>query len=201
MYNIKFKGKIENFDELERNELPENAVMYKEPKDTKGLVLHATIVSLPIIVISSIVIFSGFDEVIDMPVGYFIFAIAFSTLLLYVHEYIHALAAPKVIEKQVWTNWKEGMLFMYFMEPVTKLRFIWFSFAPNLILGIIPLTLYTFNLFDFNQNVVSCIGLISYMMILGGLGDYLNIFNTIKQVPKGGMVQQYGFNSYWFIEE
>lgn len=165
MYNIKFKGKIESFDELERKELPENAVMYKEPKDTKGLMLHGTIVSIPIIVISSIVIFSRFDELIDMPVGYFIFAMVFSTLLLYVHEYIHALAAPKDIEKQVWTNWKQGILFMYFMEPVAKLRFIWLSIAPNLILGIIPLALYAFNVFDFNHNVASCIGFISYMMI------------------------------------
>ena len=34
-----------------------------------------------------------------------------------------------------------------------------------------------------------------------GSGDFMNIYNTIKQVPKGAMTQISGFNSYWFFEE
>ena len=34
-----------------------------------------------------------------------------------------------------------------------------------------------------------------------GAGDYYNVFNAIRQVPKNGRVYMSGMRSYWYVEE
>lgn len=37
--------------------------------------------------------------------------------------------------------------------------------------------------------------------ITSGIGDYLNVYLTIKQVPKNVLVQNYGYHSYWILKK
>ena len=38
----------------------------------------------------------------------------------------------------------------------------------------------------------------TWIMTIMSIGDFANIFNAIRQVPKGGKVFNYGIHSFWF---
>ncbi len=121
--------------------------------------------------------------------------------LLFVHEFIHALSLPREVEKEIWTKFNDGVLLIHFDRPITKVQFIWLSLAPIVILGFIPFLLYGFGVFDASRVLSHCIGLISWMMLLSGVGDYLNVFNALRQVPKDAMIFNYGLHSYWLPKD
>ncbi|MBN2893828.1 MAG: DUF3267 domain-containing protein [Bacteroidales bacterium] len=110
---------------------------------------------------------------------------------------IHAICFPKNAEVEFWYSKKHMMAFVHSNSPLTKNRFIFLSTAPMMILGFIPLLVWTFTDFRFSAQLFS-FGSIS--LLFSG-GDLMNIVNTLKQVPKNGMVQNSGFNSYWFVPE
>lgn len=69
-------------------------------------------------------------------------------------------------------------MFVVGTEDMSKGRFIFMCLCPNLILGIIPYILFLI----FPQFVG--LGLFGIICIGMGFGDYLNIYNAIKQMPK-----------------
>lgn len=71
-----------------------------------------------------------------------------------------------------------GLMFVVGTEDMSKARFIFMCLCPNLILGIIPYILFLI----FPQLVG--VGLFGIICIGTGFGDYLNIYNSIRQMPK-----------------
>lgn len=198
MFNIKFKGKYADESQLKKDELPIYAVKFKEPDSILKAFLLGGLVSLPVLFVSTILLIFKVGNFMRLPFYQFILIILLDFILLYIHELIYALSLPIYIEKEIWSKMNEGALFVYFNKPITKLRFIWVCFAPNLILGYIPFVLFILGFFDFNNILCNIIGVVSWAMIISGVGDYLNIYNTIIQVPKDAKVLNYGLNSYWF---
>ena len=195
MFNIKFKGKYTNEDQLTKAQLPSDAVIFKEPNSFMGVFLLGGLISLPILVITFIGLILRINSITG---GVVVASLIIHTILLYVHEFIHAIAFPKNIKKEIWTKFDEGALFVYCNEAISKTRFIWMSIAPNLILGFIPFILFIIGVFDFNNFLNDLIGFTSWMMIISGIVDYLNIYNAIRQVPNKAYVINSGFHSFWF---
>lgn len=196
MFNIKFKGKYTDEKQIKTGYLPKDAVIFKEPNTIIKAFIMGGIISIPIIILISIGIIIKVNIRNIKPI-IFVYTGIISFILMYVHEIIHALCFPKEAEKQIWTKFKEGALFIYCNETLSKKRFIWMCAAPNVILGVIPYILFIIGAFDFNSNISNIIALTSWIMISSGIGDYLNIYNTIRQVPKGGKILNYGFHSFW----
>ena len=42
------------------------------------------------------------------------------------------------------------------------------------------------------------LGIFGALAIGAGAGDYINVFNALTQVPKGGLIYMCGFHSYWY---
>lgn len=82
-------------------------------------------------------------------------------------------------------------------KPLEKKRFILMSIAPTLIFAVIPYVFWA--VFFVNMGYIGT-KVLSYCAFpfIFGVGDYINIVNTIRQVPKGGFVVNSGFHSYWF---
>jgi len=194
MFNIKFKGKYTNENQLTKAQLPSKAIMFKEPNNITGVFLLGGLISLPMIVIT----FIGLIGKINLTVELIGVSSVISMILVYLHEFIHALSFPKNMKKEIWTKFDELALFVYCNEAVSKTRFIWVSIAPNLILGFIPFILFIMGVFDFNNFIRDLIGFTSWVMIISGIGDYLNIYNAIRQVPNKAYIINSGFHSFWF---
>ena len=100
-----------------------------------------------------------------------------------------------VIECAAVKALKQGMLFVIGTETMSKDRFIFMSMLPNIIFGIVP---YVIGMIFPKFIFMTMFGMICTSM---GAGDYYNVFNAIRQVPKNGRVYMSGMRSYWYLEK
>ena len=91
-------------------------------------------------------------------------------LALFPHELLHAVCFKQDV--YLYTNWKQGLLFVVGPEPMSKRRFILMCLLPNLLLGFLPY-----------------------------IGDYYNIINALTQMPKGAKTYLYQMHSFWYLPE
>lgn len=204
MFNIYIKGKLENESQLfQGKELSKKAVQFKEGRTFSEAFRLGFILSLPIMlpmVILSIIRCSEIDKHLEFDGG-FIIAIAITILLrevlIYIHEFIHAIFYPKEAEKTVWRELKQGAYFVYCDAEITKIRFIILCLAPSIILGIIPFVIWYIIAPILEAKWILCIMLLTWMMTFMSMGDFANAFNAIRQVPKNAKVFNYGMHSYW----
>ena len=183
IYKGKFNGDPSS---LPYNEHKEGAVKFKECDDPKQLAILANIIAL-LLTFICMIIFVLRSSFFDFSI---LGALA-SMLVLFPHEILHAICFKE--EVYLYTNLKQGMLFVVGPESMTRNRFIFMSLLPNLIFGFIP-----FLLFLINPNL-TFLGTLGAISIGSGAGDYYNIYNALTQMPSHALTYLYQFNSYWYI--
>ena len=150
--------------------------------------LPANLIQLGLLVI--VVLIIGLDNLEDT-LGLFIAAFGASLLTMVPHEFLHGICYKGKV--YLYTNLKQLMLFVVGEDHMSKWMFIFMCMLPNIIFGFIP-----FILFLVNTKWVF-LGYLGAMCISYGMGDYYNVWNTIRQVPKNGLVFAKGHNSYWYV--
>lgn len=180
---------------LDPNTLPQNvhrpgAVPFKEAKDSKTLGLIANGLSLVIIIVLAVPVIVRCRGAFDQ--NQMIAACVLPIAVLLPHELLHALCFRGDV--YLYTNLRQGMLFVTGPEDMSKARFVFMSMLPNLVFGFLPfiigMLLPNLALAFFGT---ICIGM--------GAGDYYNVFNALTQVPNGAKVYNYQFNSYWYLPQ
>lgn len=192
---IMWKGKFDgNEESLPHGEHKPNAVQFQEIDDIKklGLVLNLLSVPLMIVTYAIVLLRGGFDVILEHFWIYWAGMLAAIACLI-PHEFIHTMCFRK--EAYIYTNLKNGMLFVVATEDMSKSHFIVMSLMPNLIFGFVPLLLYLI----FPQ--LGFLGILGATSIPMGIGDYYNIINALTQMPKGARTYLYGFHSYWYLPE
>lgn len=186
---LHYKGKF-NLDpaSLPHGEHQPNAVPFKEAESTRTLGIIANGIALGIIVVLYILLFlrSG-GEVFS---GSFLGA-ALALATLFPHEILHGICFKEDV--YLYTNLKQGMLFVVGPETMSKGRFIFMSLLPNIVFGWIPFILCM--IFP-HLSVLGVMGALATGM---GAGDYYNVFHAATQMPKGARTYLYGFHSYWYM--
>lgn len=114
-------------------------------------------------------------------------------LTMFPHELIHALCFKEDV--YLYTNFKQGLLFVVGCETMSKHRFIFMSLLPNIVFGFLP---YMISFLGIQYLTLAVLGVIAIGM---GAGDYYNVFNALIQMPKGARTYLYQMNSYWYIPE
>lgn len=187
---IIYEGKY-NGDE---NSLPNrphrpNAVRFKEFDNMKtfAVVINIIALILTVILMAFAALRAGYKA---FNLGGMLGCIA-SLVTLFPHEFLHAICFKE--DAHVYTNFKQGMLFVFGAEDMSKGRFIFMSLLPNLVFGFIPYLI--FMIFP----SVTFFGMLGALAIGMGSGDYMNVFNAIRQVPKNAKIYMYGFHSYWYM--
>lgn len=177
-------------EELPANPHKPNCVKFKEPEDSTklGIIANCTAVVILIILAIPVFILSGINALEAFGISSILFM-----LCLFPHEMIHAIGFKKDV--YLYTNLKEGMLFVVGPEDMSKFRFIFMSLLPVLILGFVPYIIYFFH------PELVLLGALGAMNISSGGGDYINVFNALTQMPKGARTYLHHFNSYWYIPE
>ena len=114
-------------------------------------------------------------------------------LSLFPHELLHALCFRGDV--YLYTNFRQGMLFVVGPEEMSKARFVFMSLLPNLVFGFLP----------FLAGML--FPRLTYFLALGslavgmGFGDYYNVYNALTQMPGGARTYLYGFHSFWYLPE
>ena len=204
MFNIHIKGKYENEEQLiNGKKLPENAGQVREGESVSDAFKLGFLLSLPIMlpmIFFSIKRCSGVDNTLEFDI-WFVFTVAITALLgqglIYVHEFIHAMFYPKEAKKIVWKDTKQGAYFVYCDAPVSKARFIILCLAPCIVLGIIPFLIWYIVVPVLNASWGVCTMMLTWGMTFGAIGDFANVFNAVRQVPKKAKVFNYGMHTYW----
>lgn len=184
-YKGKFSG---NPDDIPHLEHEPGAVAFKEPDSPKKLALVANGIALVIAIVTVALLFirGGFSAF--SPIGCIL-----TLLVLFPHELLHAICFKDDV--YMYTNLRQGMLFVVGPERMSKGRFVFMSLLPNIVFGFIPFAIF---LIAPEHNVLGTLGALS---IPAGAGDYLNVFNALTQMPKGARTYLYKFGSYWYMPE
>lgn len=182
-------------DSLPQAEHKRGAVEFKEADSMKKLSVIANTVACIILVILGAAAFFRIVPVAEpksATITWFA-ALLGSIVIIFPHELLHALCFKKDV--YLYTNLKQGMLFVIGTETMSKGRFIFMSMLPNIIFGIAP---YIIGMIFPRLIFLTMFGMICTSM---GAGDYYNVFNAMRQVPKNGRVYMSGMRSYWYVEE
>ena len=173
MLNIRFKGIIKNEDEIKKNsKLYENSVMFKEEATIREHIKKSekiTLITVAMIMISTLII----AELKNIELEFHLTDVAIGILmiipLILIFEIILVLTYPLNADKDIYIIPKNLAVLLVSNSLVSKKRFI----LTRLLLL---------------MSIVSCIITPT---------NCINMYNTIKQVPKGAKVFNYGVHSYW----
>lgn len=206
MRNIKYMGTYEKEEQILRGYLPVKAVIFKESEDINKAILPGFLIALPVLflmMIGFIYIIVQYIEVIifDNFTLKFILTSIVAFAMQYVHEIIHALYFPKEYDKEIWFYPKNWAMFVYSDGLVKKKQWIWISLAPNVILGLLPYIVGFVTMILFPTSISFFVVFFGMAMTACGVGDYYNVYNAIRQVPKDAKIFNYGMHSYWIREE
>lgn len=189
---LHYKGEYDlNPESLPHGEHQPNAVPFQETKDTKTLALIANIVGgilIVVLAIPALIRCKEYFSVVQTMLG----GLA-SMLVLFPHELLHAVCFREDV--YLYTNFKQGILFVVGPETMSKSRFIWMSLLPNIVFGLIP---YLIGMLFPKYLFFLVLGTIA---IGAGAGDYYNVFHALTQMPKGARTYLYQFHSFWYLPE
>lgn len=189
---LHYKGSYNlNPDSLPHGEHKNNAVPFKEAKDTKTMAIIGNTLAVVIIVLLAVPAFfrcRRYISYLQLMLGCIM-----PMLILFPHEVLHGVCFKEDV--YLYTNWKQGLLFVVGTETMSKGRFVFMSLLPNIVFGFIP---YIIGLIFPQLIFFAAFGAISIGM---GAGDYYNVFNAVTQMPKGARTYLYKFNSFWYMPE
>ncbi len=187
---LHYKGTYDlNPDSLPHGEHPPGAVPFKEAEDSKALAKVAGITSVILLVILCVILY--------LRCGSRLFSMQatlgclLALLAVFPHELLHAICFRKDV--YLYTNLKQGLLFVVGPETMSKARFIFMSLLPNIVFGFLP-----FIAAMINPSLIF-LGVCGALSISMGAGDFYNVFNAITQMPKGARTYLCKFNSFWYM--
>ena len=184
---LKYGGKYDgNADRLPNQDLPDGAVPFDEPPLNKFMLMAS---------ITSVGILAATFAIYYLRTGHEVFTllgIIIACILQVPHEFLHAVC----YNEEVWmySYLHKGALFVVSGEHISKRRFIFMSLLPNIAFGFIPFLL--FLIFP----GLKTIGTIGAFCIATGIGDYINAYNALTQMPNDAKTFLYKDHSYWIRE-
>ena len=207
MLNITYRGKFENEKQLiDNDKIPQKTIQFKEGKEINDIFNLGFALVLPIIIPIIIITIIRIQNIeghinFDLKTGCIIaIAILMNYILKFIHEYIHSCLYPIKSKKTIWKYTSNGAYLIYCNAKISKIRFIVISLAPMIILGITAFILWLF-IADKIDLIISLVYVfLTWIMTFFAMGDLVNVYNTIKQVPKNAKVFNYGLHSYWYLE-
>ena len=189
-YGEKYDG---NENSLPHKDHHPNAVPFREAYDMKKMSLIANtgcILIMLLLVIPFLLLGMKYipGNAIWMVVGGIL-----GGLSLLPHELLHAICYKKDV--YLYHDFAQGLMFVVGTEDMSKSHFVFMCLCPNIVLGMIPYL--TFLLFP---HLVG-LGLFGIICIGMGFGDWINVYNAIKQMPDNAKTYLCGMHSYWYIQK
>ena len=188
---LHYMGKYDlNPDSLPHGEHRLGCVKFKEVDDIRKLAVVGNIISAIIMVALAVPAYLRIQEEYYSHFLFVLLGFIVGMLTMFPHELFHALCFRGDV--YLYTNFKQGMLFVTGPEDFGKTHYILMSMLPNIVFGIIP--------YIVGMIIVSPFLLALGTMAVGmGAGDYYNVLNALTQMPKGARTYGYKFNSYWYM--
>lgn len=193
---IKFKGYCKNAEDIPVSILPKNAVQFNEPDDFAKL-NWSSLLFIPIVFSFMWCMVSLRQHLIGAHLPFRslnIWGVFLSILFIVPHEILHAIGFSGGSEVSIYITWFSA--FCYSPSVISKKRFIFMSALPAVILGVLPFLIWVITPMSYQG--AETLYTFASLNLLCCVGDFLNIFNAITQMPSGTYQQMSGIHSYWF---
>ena len=195
-----YRGRYAGEEQLPKADLPSSAVPFREPADTGQLnraAMKWSLLALALAVVLGAVTIP-LRGGLGMGFGFRVTAgCAASFLTLLPHELLHGLCFGRGAEVHLFVSPKDLMAFVVCTRPISKVRFILMSLLPNLAFGWLPFLAWCFT--PYGGMGSDILLWFSFCCISFGGGDYMNVWNALRQMPRGSIQQISGFHSYWYM--
>ena len=198
MPNIKWIGFI-NKNEIEKyqkGELNSKAIKMNMPETMDKMMVKA----FPFAILAFIIIFLAVDfkgrisNQIVVYKPYMFIGLLIGFFLAVIHELLHVIVYPKGVNTYIGIA-KPITFVALASYPLKKGRFIIMCLLPY-ILGIVPLIIFLISPAD-NLVLNSILYGIAFFGMVSPYPDAYNVYQVIRQVPKGKKVQFYGDDTYY----
>ena len=184
-----YKGKYSgNPDELPYLEHEPGAVQFREAKDAKQMGKITTTLSIALLLPAIILCWIRAGDVFF---GYGIILLYLLTIIP--HELLHAMCFQGDV--YLYHDLRHGMVFIVGPERMSKCRFIIKSLLPGFVLGVIHYISFLIN------PELRILGLLGALGIATSAGDYYNVYNALRQMPKGARAYMHKYNTFWYIPD
>lgn len=202
---IKWVGAYENIQEFPKSQLPSHAKRVESHDSIDSFVNSSFFYLIPIILICCIVKFLKklfYSDVMENMNGLTQLSIlglsvGISLAAVFLHEVLHAAVYPKKAIVLFGYLAEAGGLFTTSTCAMKKKRFLIMLLLPAFVLGILPLSIYfilAVSIFPY----VEILFWFSFFSLLFCIGDFSNFFLILRAVPKHGIIQNSGNNTYWY---
>ena len=189
---LRYAGKYDgNEENLPHKEHHPNAVPFREVNDMKKFSLIVNLGSIGVMLLLAIPFLILGMRYIPSNAIWLMIGGVLGGLSLFPHELLHAICYKKDV--YLYQDLEHGLMFVVGTEDMSKWHFIFMCLCPNIILGFIPYVV--FLLFP----IFVGLGLFGIICIGTGFGDWINVYNAIKQMPKGAKTYLCGMHSYWYV--
>ena len=189
---LHYAGKYDgNEASLPSKEHPPNAVPFKEADDMKKFSLIANLGSIGVILLLAIPFLILGMRYIPSNAIWLMIGGVLGGLSLFPHELLHAICYKKDV--YLYQDLEHGLMFVVGTEDMSKWHFIFMCLCPNIVLGLIP-----YIVFLICPKLVG-LGLFGIICIGTGFGDWINVYNAMKQMPKNAKTYLCGMHSYWYV--
>lgn len=98
---IRWKGKCNNIEALQWLDVPEDAVLLREPKNLNTFMILVVILSLSLYIILEVAFILKYGRNTEIDSLYLLIGAITAILMIIPHEYIHAIAFPSDAERDI----------------------------------------------------------------------------------------------------
>ncbi len=198
MPNIKWIGFI-NKNEIEKyqkGELNSKAIKMNMPETMDKMMVKAFPFAIPALIIIFLAVdFKGrISNQIVVYKPYMFIGLLIGFFLAVIHELLHVIVYPKGVNTYIGIA-KPITFVALASYPLKKGRFIIMCLLPY-ILGTVPLIIFLISPAD-NLVLNSILFGIAFFGMVSPYPDAYNVYQVIRQVPKGKKVQFYGDDTYY----
>jgi RimJ/RimL family protein N-acetyltransferase len=116
-------------------------------------------------------------------------------IIIPLHEFVHALLTPRMgfTHETLVGCWPARILFYaFYLGEISRERFLVVLIGPTVVLTVIPLTVIA--VLQLDAPLLAAAALANG---IGAAGDLLGLFVMGVQIPRGAIVKNKGWRSYW----
>ena len=149
-----------------------------------GCILSMVILAIPFLML-------GMKYIPDNAIWMIIGAVC-GGLSLLPHELLHAMCYKKDV--YLYNDLSHGLLFVVGTEDMSKARFIVMCLCPNIIMGLVPYTIFSDHAPPCGTRFVW-----DHLHWNGFWKLYWNVYNAARQMPSKAKTYLCGIRSFWYL--
>lgn len=192
---FKWKGKLSESNQFPKNSVPANSVKFLNSKS--NIEPYLGVIPILILVIGAIVFKRTFVSEYTLNINGIVIGGLLIIPFLIIHEFLHAICFPKESVAEIF--WSSVGISFIPCNPISKKRYAITLLVPFIILGVLPLLIWSFIQFN-NVTLSSIIFILSIGNLGGTSNDLYNLYQVIKKMPKNSYMITSGINCYYYIK-